>query len=162
CYLELWFWEDFDPSGYSIELMDPWGRPVELSDDNGSRYPSLPVKPDRLNGYGDPHRIRKLLNANGKQVGQVSSDNHRGDRWRVLIVMAPTEPNDPGYPGAQAGKWTVLIRRGRGAKLLEHPIHCWIQRSADPELLRSGSRQSYFDDPKNLRYNLQGDLNEED
>src|SRR5262249_22033131 len=88
--------------------------------------------------------------------------NHRGDRWRVLIVMAPTEPNDPGYPGAQAGKWTVLIRRGRGAKLLEHPIHCWIQRSADPELLRSGSRQSYFDDPKNLRYNLQGDHNEED
>jgi len=161
CYLELWFWECFDPSGYLIELMDPWGRLVELSDGK-RRYLSMPVKPEPSIGYGDPRRVRKVLNANQEQVGQVSSDHHRHDRWRVLVVMAPTEPNDSRSPGAQPGEWTVVIRRGRGARLLDHPILCWIQRSADPELLRSGSRQSYFDDPRDLRYNLQGDLSEED
>lgn len=162
CYLELWFWEGFDPSGYSIELLDPWGHPVELADDKGSRYLSMPVKRDPSIDYGDPRRVYKLLNANRDQVGQVSSDRHRQDRWRVLVVMAPTEPNDSRFPGAQPGKWTVMIRHGTSARLLDHPIHCWIQRSADPELLRSGSRQSYFDDARDLRYNQEGDLNEED
>jgi hypothetical protein len=162
CYLEIWFWQDFVPVGYSIELFDPWDRPVKLADGAGNLHLSLPVTADPASTGGDPRRIYKLLDADREQVGQVSSDHHRSDRWRVLVVMAPTEPNDPRLPGVAPGKWRVVIWRGRHARLLDHPIHCWIQRSVDPELLRSGSRQSYFDDPEDYRYNLQGDLNEED
>ena len=80
-------------------------------------------------------------------------------RWRVLIILAPTEPEDARLPRADSGQWTVVIKRGQAA-LIEDPIHCWIQRSADPESLRSGSRQSYFDDYRDQRYDLTGDLRE--
>ena len=102
-----------------------------------------------------------MLNVKGEQIGQVSSDDHRGTRWRVLVIMAPTEPENPCLPRAASGKWTVVIRRSARAAI-DHPIHCWIQRSTDPEILRSGSRQSYFDDLKDHRYTVRGDLNEKD
>jgi pimeloyl-ACP methyl ester carboxylesterase len=55
-----------------------------------------------------------------------------------------------------------VINRGTGPELGDHLVHCWIQRSADPESLRSGSRQSYFEDCRDQRYTAQGDLAETD
>jgi hypothetical protein len=163
CYLELWFWQDFDPLGYSIALLDPWGRPTGLSESSGPPQSTMPVKPNPSNYGGDKRRVCALLDADGNRVGQVSSDLHRNTRYRLLVIMAPTEPENPWLPRAEPGKWTVVIRRTKDSpRLLDHPIHCWIQRSADPETLRSGSRQSYFDDLTDVRYTLQGDLNEED
>ncbi|MGT2503919.1 hypothetical protein ACVOMS_30130 [Bradyrhizobium guangxiense] len=120
----------------------------------------------------DPHKLDKIKNSAQQQVGQISVDLHRADaetgpgttgRYRVLIVLAPTEPEDPALPRADAGKWTIVIRRGVAA-LIEDPIHCWIQRSADPESLRSGSRQSYFDDDayEDTAFTPEGDLSEQD
>jgi hypothetical protein len=162
-YLELWFWKDFNPFGYSVELWDPSGQcQVSLA---------IGAAPSP-NGNGDPGHVLVVPNRNGSQVGQISSDRHRFDpaadpehntgRWRVLVVLAPTEPENDCLPGAEAGKWTVVIRRGPDVSVLEHPIHCWIQRATDSDGLRSGSRQSYFVDPNDIRYTLQGDLAEED
>jgi hypothetical protein len=61
-----------------------------------------------------------------------------------------------------AGEWRLVIRQGDGARPIEKPVYCWIQRAADPESLRSGSRQSYFDEPRNILYTRRGDLREVD
>jgi hypothetical protein len=172
-YLELWFWQGFNPHGYRIELRDPWGRPQAPFD--------IEIKQTSLPKGGDPTRRDSIWNERQQQVGQISVDMHRYDaritqdiahndasdpddsgRWRVLIVLAPTEPEDARLPRAESGKWIVAIERGPHADFIEDPIHCWIQRSADPESLRSGSRQSYFDEPKDGRYDPNGELKEKD
>jgi len=165
-YLELWFWHGFDPQGYRIELWDPWGKfqsSIDIQIDGRVQKP----KPGE-----DPHKFGAIMNSAHQQVGQMSVDLHRSDdpprqgktgRYRVLIVMAPTEPEDPRLPRADAGRWTVMIRKGHNL-LKGKPIHCWIQRSSDPESLRSGSRQSYFDEwaYEKTRFTAEGDLSEED
>src|SRR5205085_643242 len=100
---------------------------------------------------GDPIRLRSVLNRQGNVIGQISSDWHRGDvkadnpkaatdsdpkdtgRWRVLVVIAPTEPENDRLPGANAGRWTVVIRRHPEIHAIDYPIHCWIQRATDFE-----------------------------
>jgi hypothetical protein len=158
-YLEIWFRESFDPTGYSVEVYDPRGFCV------GGLEVANPAKPD-----GDP-RFTELRNTAGQQVGQISADQHRKGvmdgahdrgRWRVLVIMAPSEPEDDRRPGIDAGKWTIVLKRTPDAKKLPAGIHCWIQRDADPASLRSGSRQSYFDDPHDTRYGDDGSLNEQD
>jgi hypothetical protein len=155
-YLELWFYQN-QPSGYSIELWDPFDR---------SQFSSA-INAGVSSGGGDPLDVYSLQDDDGVQIGQVSVDEHRADaqdsthltgRWRVLVVMAPTEPEDASLPGADSGKWTVVIRREAGSKPLDGPIHCWIQRATDFEAFRSGSRQSYFDDLSDVRYTPEGDL----
>lgn len=176
-YLELWFWKDFIPHGYKIELLDPRGR-------LRSSF-NIEIK-QTTNPNGDRNSLSDIMDDLQQQIGQISVDVHRDDarvyqdvvdqeavdtnignedhtaRYRVLIVMAPTEPEDACLPRSDSGKWTVVIKRGQAADFIKDPIHCWIQRSADPVSLRSGSRQSYFDERKDVRYNLAGDLREED
>jgi hypothetical protein len=186
-YLELWFWGEYDPShpfDFAVELRNPSGAIADLRDDSsGQRQTSLPVGADHPTGEpGDPRRVFAVLNPQGDVIGQISADLDRADaangtakagaeyeqhktgRWRVLIVLAPTEPEDDRLPGADSGKWTVVIRRGVEARLIDYPIHCWIQRATDFESFRSGSRQSYFDDYayESSRFTPQGDLAEED
>jgi hypothetical protein len=160
-YLELWFCPGFEPSGYSIELRDPRGRP---------RFSST-IGANPAGFGGDPIKVCDLPNDNGAPIGQVSVDLHRADatetthqtgRWRVLVVMAPTEPENALLPGADSGKWTVVIRRDASSKPLDGRIHCWVQRATDFEAFRSGSRQSYLDDLSDVRYSPEGDLAEVD
>jgi hypothetical protein len=160
-YLELWFPKGFVPSGYAIELYDPWRR-LRMR---------FPIEPHTSSTGGDPGNALDLPDDDGRPVGQISVDIHRADaaddehktgRFRVLVIMAPTEPENPRLPGIESGKWTVVITRNSSAMRLDHSIYCWIQRAADPDNLRSGSRQSYFDDLKDVRYGLDGDLKEED
>lgn len=161
-YLELWFWQGFIPNGFRIELRDPRGH-LQSSFD-------IEIKTTTKPG-SDPNQLGDILNDLKQQVGQISVDLHRDDglpsektsgRYRVLIVMAPTEPEDASLPRADSGKWTVVVKRNQSAAFIKYPIHCWIQRSADPESLRSGSRQSYFDEFENIIYTREGDLLEED
>jgi hypothetical protein len=181
-YLELWFWGEFSPDqpfGFTIALRDPDGNVVSLQDNAGEPKTSLQVGADQGTtvGYGDPGRMYTVLNPQRQVIGQLSADMHRYNtpvaasktyppqtgRWRVLVVIAPTEPEDPRLPRAASGKWTIVIQRTIAA-LIDYPIHCWIQRSADPESLRSGSKQSYFDEwaYERTRYTTEGDLSERD
>jgi hypothetical protein len=163
-YLELWFWYGFNPNGYEIELLDPWGKSI-------STFPIKADPPNLQNPGPDPGSMNPI-SIGTEKIGQISADLHRAGgakrqyadrgRWRVLIALAPTEPENPALPRAEAGKWTVVVKRGTGQPLADDPIHCWIQRSADPESLRSGSRQSYFDDFKDDRFTLEGDFAEQD
>jgi hypothetical protein len=187
-YLELWFWQPFDPSGpfgFSVELRNPSGAIVDFRNElSGQHQTSLPVKADYPNGQrgGDPRRVLTVLNPLGEVIGQISADSDRADgpgnrpeaddeagqqttgRWRVLIVIAPTEPENDCLPGADSGKWTVTIVRGHQVRVDDYPIHCWIQRATDFESFRSGSRQSYFDEDayEDTRFTPQGDLAEKD
>lgn len=167
-YIELWFWHGFNPSGYRIELWDPWGEfqsSIDIQINGAVKEP----KPG-----DDPIKFGTILNGAQQQIGQISVDLHRSDavppgqgktgRYRVLIAMAPSEPEDSALPRADAGKWTVVIRSGTDKSIEDRPIHCWIQRSADPESLRSGSRQSYFEDCayEDTAFTPEGDLSERD
>ncbi|WP_142250582.1 hypothetical protein [Bradyrhizobium sp. UNPF46] len=153
-YLELWFAKGIDPSKYVVELHDPFGQVRQ----------TISVTPDPIykGQPGDPRRTSGLQNQSGQSAGELSADCHRGDCWRVLVVMAPTEPDDASLPAMEAGRWTVVVTRGDAAGPLKLPIQCWIQRADDPESLRSGSRQSYFDHADNVHYTPQGDLKETD
>jgi hypothetical protein len=103
-------------------------------------------------------QVVPLHNEKRKPIGQVSAEQHRPRCWRVLVVTVPSEPEDPELPGIEAGARTIRITRaGKQASTLKDPIRCWIQRDSDPTTLRSGARQSYFDDPEDVRYDP-GDL----
>src|SRR5262249_51796845 len=87
-YLELWFWEGFDPHGYSIELWDPWGE-LESSFEIGADA-------SNIRKGQDPNRMNPIFNDELEEIGQISADKHRPDvtggedkigRWRVLIVL---------------------------------------------------------------------------
>jgi len=56
----------------------------------------------------------------------------------------------------------VIQRKPTAPPLGRESIRCWIQRDTDPASLRSGARQSYFDDPDNARYSIYGSLLEVD
>jgi len=153
-YLELWFGEEFDPTGYAVEVWDPWAdRPrftMSIEVDQNATYPGDPIKP------GD------IYEGDIAVIGQVTVDYHRRERWRVVVILAPTEPEDICHPHVPSGEWKILIKGGDLSQPITEPVHCWIQRSADPESLRSGSRQSYFDDLRDCRYTPGGDLSEVD
>jgi hypothetical protein len=114
-----------DPFRYTIELIDPLN----------CRRLSLPVRADQKMKGGDPRAEQLLLNDEDEPVGLVSADWHRKDLWRVLVVMAPTEPEDASLPGIESGNWTLVIRRDENATPLEQPIQSWIQRAGDPKSL---------------------------
>jgi hypothetical protein len=149
-FVELWFPRDFDADGYGVELLDPSG------DGHGELHIGI--------ARGRQGPVLRLLNEDGKPIGQMSVDRHQvsldgrmADRWRVLIAMVPSEPERRRCPGVEAGAWTIVIRRKRTAKHLgRESVRCWIQRDTDPASLRSGARQSYFDDPDNVRYSIYG------
>jgi hypothetical protein len=151
-YLELWFPKQADASRYTVECVDPTGR-VRVS---------LPIRANPAKPGGDPRVYETILNTQGKPVGLISADFHRADLWRVLVALAPTEPDDSSLPGSEPGKWTIVVKRDGSAAPLQHPIQCWIQRASDPESLRSGSRQSYFDHSDYVLYTPEGDLSEQE
>lgn len=141
-FVEIWFPTGFDPVGYTAEVIDP----------RGTQRGSLPVGVTS----GSIDRICDLIDANGDVIGQLSVDQHKV-HWRVLVVTAPSEPADEKRPRVEAGAWTIVIRRdSTAARLRDEPICCWIQRDTDPADLRSGARQSYFDDLADMRYTPEG------
>jgi len=147
-FVEIWFPTGFNPLGYTVEIRDARGvsrgsLPVGITGDNTDR-------------------IYQLLDDDDRPVGQLSVDQHKS-HWRALVITAPSEPEDETWPRIEAGAWTIVIRRDNtAAQLGDEPIRCWIQRDTDPADLRSGARQSYFDDPDDVRYNDDGSRRELD
>lgn len=96
-------------------------------------------------------------------IGQLSLDQYRGGLWRMMLILAPTEheqgPHRPAAPTAEAGLWTVRIKRRKNAKktaIHKQKIRCAIQRDEDPAGTNNGGRQSFFDFPDYNAYDAKG------
>lgn len=139
-FAELWLAPGADPAGMDFSLTAPGGAMTTIGP---------------LAGQQD-------VVVGGKTVGQISLDCYRGQRWRVTICLAPTEPKAlPPAPhgGAPAGDWRITVRRN--ANLLG-AIALRVQRDADHEQGRTGGRQSRLIDPDYDPYNTDGALGQWD
>ncbi|MCX2721320.1 S8 family serine peptidase [Roseibium salinum] len=149
-YLEIWFPENFDPADFTVHVEAPFGKATA----------ALELKPASQYTFGDPRNfeiIRLNRTSAAGPIGQLSLDNHRRThRRRVLVALAPSEPDDPDLPAAPAGDWRIRLSRNHDISLGHPPIFLWIQRDADPEAFRSGSRQSYLHDPAYRKYDDRG------
>ena len=136
---------------------------MRLTDPAGTDSDWLVVKPDEMLKGGDKRAVFPVKDAGQASIGQISADLHRDEkRWRVLIVLAPSEPDDASLPAAVAGKWRIAVSRKPGTAPLTKPIRCWIQRDTAPDPFASGGRQSYFDDPENRLYGDDGAPTQDD
>ncbi|PVB59862.1 S8 family serine peptidase [Labrenzia sp. 011] len=155
-YLEIWFPAGFNPEAFTVELEGPFRKARAV----------LKLRPNADFEDGDPRNfevIRLGSRHPAPHVGQMSLDNHRSSgRWRVMIALAPSEPDDPDLPAAPAGDWQVTLRRGRGAPVDHPPINLWVQRDLDLEAFQKGSRQSYLKDPGYRSYNDRGEQSQTD
>lgn len=138
-YLELWFPKGFDPAGYSVTLVPPHGLAL---DHDGT----IAVTPDPLidlSDGGDPRRFTEL-EMKGANIGQLSADLHRGNRWRVMAALIPTAYVRGQSRLAPAGQWTLRITRDCDAAALEadQDLRIWLQRDDDPGDLKTHGRQS--------------------
>lgn len=142
-FLELWLPRGATFDGLSLTVIDPRGRVGFRSAllNPGSRSMHAPILPDGV----------------GREVGQVSRENYDlGDgetQARVVLVLAPTEPDDPTLPAAASGSWTVSID---GTDAMSGPVVCRIQRDEAPFAYIQGARQSYLDDPFDRRFEPTG------
>lgn len=155
-YLEVWFPAEFNPNEFTVEVVAPFAKASA----------SMELKPDEDYKDGDPRNFKVLRLGNqesGDPIGQISLDNHRTtDRWRVMVALAPSEPEEEDLPAAPAGDWKVTLKRHETAPENHSPIYLWIQRDADPEEFRSGSRQSYLRDIEYRSFNDEGGEAQED
>lgn len=157
-YLEIWFPDETQPGDFAVTVEQANGRRSRILVSAEQRDTGDPMSVVRLPASGD----------NGS-IGQLSVDLFRHNRWRCLIAVAPTEPEPrTAHDGsvtrladASAGIWTITVTRVSGGAPSE-PVLCWIQRDADPDLFRSGSRQSYFDMPDHRQFSADGSLVNED
>lgn len=138
-YLEVWYPEDGWPAtdGASppklIEIATPFGAVLRPMDS----------QPDQ--SFKDPPQHFWDIRIAGRIVGQLSVDKHRSDRWRLMLVLAPTATRSGRGVAAPSGLWRLRLDV---AALRDKPIHCRIQRDTNPLHPELGARQSYFDDPR--------------
>ncbi len=137
-YLELWFPRDLDPTGYTVKLTPPNG--IQLD-----QVALLEVSADPANASnpGDPRRFIEI-EYNGENIGQLSADQHRGSRWRVLVALVPTTFTRGQTRKTPPGLWTLSVHRdGQAAPLAtDQELQIWVQRDDDPSDLKSHGRQS--------------------
>lgn len=157
-YLEIWFPDETQPGDFEVVVEQPNGRRSRI------------LVSAKQRDTGDPMSVVRLsANEDTPSIGQLSVDLFRHNRWRCLIAVAPTEPEPrtardgsvTRLAAASAGVWTISVTRIAGIAPTE-PVLCWIQRDADPDLFRSGSRQSYFDLPDHQQFADDGSLVNED
>lgn len=137
-YLELWFPQGFDPTGYSLDVIPPHGislkHPVEIdiARDTGENFRD-----------GDPRRFVEL-EIGSENIGQLSADQHRGNRWRLIVALIPTAYTRGQSRKAPAGLWQVTLKRKpESAKIADKDnILIWLQRDDDPSDLKMLGRQS--------------------
>ena len=97
----------------------------------------------------------------GRIVGQYAIDRHRDLRWRVTVILAPTDPTalpGGGHHAAPAGVWTLNLMRpdvdvfparetGPDGQELKGVIQARIQIDTNSAQGNTGARQSAFVDP---------------
>lgn len=135
-YLEIWFPEGMDTDGYTVRVTPPKGYALDTI---GKIKVSLDTT---LDGHGDPRRFVDL-ESDGKIIGQLSADQHRGNRWRVMLALIPTLNTREQPRRAPSGKWTIKIIQHDGTPLgPDQTINVWVQRDDDPASLGTGGKQS--------------------
>ncbi len=142
-YLELWFPEGFDANDYKINIEPPEG--IDL--DTRAQISVKAASDFDPQGVGDPRQFKEIK-WRGANIGQLSADQHRGNRWRVLIALIPTAYTRHQSRRAPCGQWAVTIKRKPTAAPLPdgHDILVWLQRDDDPSDLKSQGQQSYLVD----------------
>lgn len=108
----------------------------------------LSIKPGNAKTFaGDPSQYIDLVN-NGKVIGQLSADQHNGDRWRAMLALIPTAYTRGEKRRAESGTWKIDIIRALEADKLTKAqlIDVWVQRDDDPANMGTGAKQSYLVD----------------
>ncbi|MDV7141800.1 hypothetical protein R3X27_03795 [Tropicimonas sp. TH_r6] len=142
-YLEIWLPEGVDPQGWQVRVIPPPGT-AELS---GCAI-DISADPE-LDPVGDPRRFVEL-EQDGRNLGQLSVDFHRGSRWRAVIAMIPTAETGTGRR-LPSGLWTIEIDPGTGTPIgAEEALYLWLQRDDDPRALGMGGRQSHLEGPSGI------------
>ena len=145
-YLEIWLPDGAMPMGVSAKLQTPSGKVIPLVVTNSG---------NQNTPFSVPGSAEK------RPIGQFSVENYRFEngkgRWRFVIVLAPTDPENPTLASAEAGLWQVKLA-GLGPVLNHGAITCRIQRDNDPFGYYRGARQSYFDDRRDQAYDATGKL----
>ncbi len=144
-YLEIWLPQDMNPAKYTVHVSPPAGHTLAA----GGKIAISADKQldmDTSAQQGDPRRFTEL-EINGGNIGQLSADQHRGTRWRVMLALAPTVNIRNQNRRAPSGTWTIEIRQNTGAPLTDtQQINVWVQRDDDPASLKTGGRQSHLVD----------------
>ncbi|MEM6897493.1 MAG: hypothetical protein AAF576_08925 [Pseudomonadota bacterium] len=147
-FMELWLPPGLSPSDLEITLHGP-----------GATFgPPGPVAAT-LNGAAPGRLTVTDVTWNGGVVGQLSADEGRTGRWRILAALAPTEVSLPGH--APAGLWHIAIKDTRSTGPTQS-LRFWIQRDLSYGRGNTGARQSYFDEPKNRLVDPSGRVEEAD
>lgn len=137
-YLEIWFPEGMDTTGYKVQVTAPDGTIF----DAGNRVKVEPRANPDPDDHGDPRRYTEL-EVEGQVIGQLSADKHRGNRWRVVLALIPTVNTRGQSRRAPSGLWRLDILQGTGAPIpADQAINVWVQRDDDPASLHTGGKQS--------------------
>ncbi|OYU49249.1 MAG: hypothetical protein CFE31_07750 [Rhizobiales bacterium PAR1] len=143
-YLEIWLPDGATPQGVSVALRTPSGKSFSLA---------VEASGDQNTPFSMPGSVDK------RAIGQFSVENYRLEsgkgRWRFMVVLAPTDPQNSTLASAEAGLWQVKLG-GLGPVLKHGVITCRIQRDNDPFGYYHGARQSYFDDRHDQAYDETG------
>ncbi len=155
-YLEMWLPEGFDPDGWQVSVTPPAGFALDAP-------AIIDVSPDLAQMGGDPRRFVEL-ETRGANIGQLSVDKHRNNRWRAMIALVPTVPMAGERRRAPAGLWKITIETHGTALPVGQAVDVWVQRDDDPTQLGTGGQQSYLVDlerplrPKGPFYDLDAPL----
>jgi hypothetical protein len=145
-YLEVWYPLAEARMPKPPVVVDPTGRRLTLADATVSTAPA--------------RQTVWALMRDGAVIGQVSLDRFRGRRWRLLVVIAPTEVEHDA-PVAPAGCWLITVDAAATARH-DEPIHARIQRDHSILDPTNRGRQSHFDDPRDIMRTPTGALRQED
>jgi hypothetical protein len=143
-YIEIWFPEGMYVNGYNLKVTPPDGVGSEGCSIDLSANTSLPD--------GDPRRFEELK-IDGKIIGQLSVEKHRGQRWRAMVALIPTVNTRDQDRRAPSGSWTISIHQNDGKAMTKgERINIWVQRDDDPALLNTGGQQSQIVDKNPPKY----------
>ncbi|UZF95826.1 S8 family serine peptidase [Bosea sp. NBC_00550] len=147
-YLELWLPKATGATRFQLSITDPDGA----SSLTGATLLADCAAADQ---QGDAPALSSDVFCGEQRVGGVVIAAYNAHWTRILIALAPTEPDDASLSAAPAGRWTIGLAKVGGADL-NAPVGCRIQRDFDPFGYARGARQSYFDDPLDARFTEDG------
>lgn len=147
-YLEIWLPKAEGATRFQLSITDPSGA-TSLAGG------SLEFNSAAADQAADEPALSRDVLCDDLPIGRCVVARYNA-RWsRILIALAPTEPDDASLCGAPAGRWTIGLAKIAGADL-GALVGCRIQRDFDPFGYMTGARQSYFDDPLDERFGEDG------
>ncbi len=143
-YLELWYPPGTKRPDIRVDVLPP-GR-------------TAPANTSAVTVQESGRFAASDIVVDGAIVGQFAVEKHRDSRWRVSVILAPTEPRarPPGtrHAEAPAGDWTIRLLRPRGARMpqvhlpdgraVRGAVQCRVQIDTASLQGNTGARQSAF------------------